>query len=376
MQRRLLPMAAAVLAVLLTAAACGETTVTPTAPESAAPQALPGPTAAPATDTGSRVAVWGDVRNSGSDPAASEGFVNMVRALAAFRFRASIALGDYIDGSGDGVADRQKYEGFLAAARPITAKGRVIWAPGNHERLSDADDHLLWHEMLWHEEVPSGDPTVTQRHHWGPFRLAVGTKTLHGFMLSSVESGVADGTIGFKTATPDTTPGSAWLTQSRQARELVRWLRARPRTQYVVVVVHHPLLDPKTNASYTEQPYVTERNALVRLFARSGVDLVLQGDVHNYRRHVAAERHGLPHPGDGRRSPLLRRHQRQSRRRAARDDRDVKLLGSPSGGPDRYGFTILRQTTSGRIKADDLLREQRAGDGRGQDLRGRQDHPL
>ena len=198
--------------------------------------------------------------------------------------------------------------------------------------------------------MPAGDPEQTQRHHWGPFTLTVGTKTLRGFMLSSDDHGAESGTIGFKTATRDATAGSAWLTQTRQARAVVTWLAARPRTQYVVIAVHHPLYDPKTDAAYMEQPYSAERDALARLFARSGVDLVLQGDVHNYRRHVAPGRTVYLTQGMGGAPPDSAAFSVSHDDVAKRDSLDAAVLGSESGGPDRYGFTILRQTKTGRIK--------------------------
>ena len=67
------------------------------------------------------------------------------------------------------------------------------------------------------------------------------------------------------------------------------WLKNRGRRQWVVIVVHDPLYDAKVGEPWGTTARASEKMKLVRLFRRYGVDLVLQGDVHNYRRHVRAD---------------------------------------------------------------------------------------
>jgi hypothetical protein len=109
------------------------------------------------------------------------------------------------------------------------------------------------------------------------------------------------GWIGFQS---DTVGGSRTVrvsgknytySNSPQADWLIGTLdTAKPWT---VVVMHHALFDAYSTGAYspanqsggatsTNKYYYGERNRLLAFFAAHGVDVVLQGHNHNYRRHV------------------------------------------------------------------------------------------
>ena len=295
-----------------------------------------------------RFAAWGDVRNDAGATAASPGFISLVAALAPSRFSHSINVGDNIYADGDPVGDAARYDSFLGAAKPLTGGRTTHWIVGNHERVYDSDDDLLYHEKLWREGAPaSGGHSL---HHWGSFRMAFGAKRVYGFYLSTTETAGREGTISFKTAVVDSTVGSAWLTQSRQARDLVRWLKDRGRRQWVVIVVHHPLYDAKTDDPWDTSAHSSEKMKLVRLFRRYGVDLVLQGDVHNYRRHVRADGTTYLTQGMGGASPKPDRRTAGEPSVPELDDADRGHLGSPRSGRLRYGWTTFAMLSSGKIR--------------------------
>jgi hypothetical protein len=294
-----------------------------------------------------RFAVWGDVRNDPGETTTPPGFTTLVQALEKTSFSHSITVGDYILGGGDRSADTARYDNFLAAARPLTDGRTTHWVAGNHDRVYDPVDDQLYHEKLWGEAAPSGDHSL---HHWGSFGMTFGSKRVFCFYLSSTETAAREGTIGFKTAVVDPAGGSAWRTQSRQARDLVRWLKDRGRRQWVVIVVHHPLFDAKIDDPWDTTAYASEKMKLVRLFRRYGVDLVLQGDVHNYRRHVRRDGTTYLTQAMGGANPKP-----ESRTSAAPDTpyldaADRGHLGSPGDGHHRYGWTTFAMLSTGALR--------------------------
>jgi hypothetical protein len=306
----------------------------------------PSTTAASSTHTLGRFAVWGDVRNEPGQTTPSPGFVTLVQALEKTSFSHSIAGGDYTYADGDPSADAARYDNFLAAAEPITDGRETHWTIGNHERVYDPVDDRLYHEKIRGEDAPAtaGDGL----HHWGAFRMTFGAKRVFCYYLSSAETAV-EGTIGFKTAVVDATAGSDWRTQSRQARDLVRWLKDRGHSQWVVIVVHHPLYDAKIDDPWDTTAYASEKMKLVRLFGRYGVDLVLQGDVHNYRRHVRRDGTTYLTQGMGGASPRTESYP-GSGDTPYLDPRDIGHLGSPGDGHYRFGWTSFAILSTGQIR--------------------------
>lgn len=129
--------------------------------------------------------------------------------------------------------------------------------------------------------------------------------------------------------------------ESAQAIWLVHALRAiAGRRAWIVVALHHPLLDPKDDAAFatTARP---ERDALVRLFHSYGVDLVLHGDIRNYRRHHQTDGTDYVTEGMAGAPPY-------AVSTAALDAHDVETLGASTGSP-RYGYLTVTTSTTGTV---------------------------
>lgn len=299
-------------------------------------------------------AVWGDTRNESGFTTAAPGFLLLVDDLEHFAFTDSITVGDYTYAANHAANDAARYDSFLAAAQPLTQGRRTVWTIGNHELVGNATDHALWHQKLFGESVPVGCPASAQAHHWGPFTLAYGTVAVNGFVLSTAEGGVATGSIGYKTDVLDLTPGSDWLTQTQQARDLVTWIKERGTQEWVVVALHHPLYDAKIGMPYDTSSPTSEKMKLVDLFHRYGVDLVLQGDVHYYRRHVQPDGTTYLTQGMGGAGPRTESNPGTPGAPVGDtpflDTLDFGHLGSPSSAQKRYGWTVFSVSRSGIIR--------------------------
>ncbi len=318
---------------------------TPLSPQMVTPAPVPG------SATRWAFAVWGDVRADEGSTSVSSGFKKVVAGLDAFTFPAAVAVGDYIYADGSGSGDKARYASFLSTSLPLRS-GRVThWVIGNHERMWDPVDHELYHSQIWSEAVPAGDPATHQRHHWGSFFVSTRGQRIQFFYLSTCESDDGEGSIGFKTATVSSAAKSAWRTQSAQARALVRWLRSRPAKAWAVVTLHHPLYDAKIGDPYDTTTAGSEKMRLVKLFHRYGVDLVLQGDVHNYRRHVQPDGSVYLTQGMGGARPDPASSTSSATDVPHLDSRDRGSLGSPSASRQRCGWTLFRMDDSGRLRA-------------------------
>ena len=122
---------------------------------------------------------------------------------------------------------------------------------------------------------------------------------------------------------------------SAQADFLVNTLRTHANDQhtYLVVALHRPITDPKPHESFDVNG---ERLPLEQLFARYGVDLVLNGHVHAYVRHVMPNGQPYVTVGTGG-SPLY----------------SPRTTVTTSPGTDarrifgHYGFTLFRVNAEG-----------------------------
>ncbi len=95
--------------------------------------------------------------------------------------------------------------------------------------------------------------------------------------------------------------------------------------------------------------YESEKMKLVRLFRRYGVDLVLQGDVHYYRRHVRRDGTIYLTQAMGGANPKPEPHVARSRPPHL-DAADRGHLGSPGGGHYRYGWTSFAVLSTGTLR--------------------------
>jgi Calcineurin-like phosphoesterase len=319
---RLLPCAlAAMLAVLaaLTASGCGSgSSQQPPASAQPSPSAASASasTSPQATGTGGApltIAVWGDTRPATPfTTAASDAFAHVASDLARRSYSLSLGLGDYAFLAGWDSARRinAKYDAFFAAAKPLL-KAPAYYVPGNHELLSDATARQAYNE----------------RFHPAPDWYELDRSSLRILLLSTSEPG-HEGTLGYYgEGSPDNTPQAVWLVERLKA------IAAQDPRAWVIVVLHYPLHDPKP-----EDPWASseERARLDALLGKYGVDLVLQGHVHNYRRHLAPDGITYLTQGTGGAPPKGETY-------PPRDGYDRAAFG------DAYGYTLLSLAPDGAL---------------------------
>ncbi len=263
-----------------------------------------------------KLLAWGDCRPwTTSGNAVSTGLRVVAKAMRAEHADHAIAVGDYVNlGPGDSIATiNAKYDAFFATYRAVGVTTDYLM--GNHEAVS-ADARAVYASRI---------PAT-------PGYYAVKDGPFHVIALNTNEPGYSE-RIGFY--------GVGDSRNSAQADWLVGRLRAiASKRAWIMVALHYPLLDPKPDSAFATTSRV-ERRALVKLFGNYGVDLVLQGDVHNYRRHHQADGTDYVTEGMGGAPPY-------ARSTVALDSRDVRALGSSAGSP-RYGYVTVTRNRSGAV---------------------------
>jgi hypothetical protein len=224
-------------------------------------------------------------------------------------------VGDYVnlDASDPVATINAKYDAFFAAYRRVGIATDYLM--GNHEAVS-----------------PDAVAVFNRRVHALPGYYDLKHGPFHVIALNTSEPG-SSRLLGFY--------GVGDARNSTQAKWLVRTLRGiADRRAWIIVALHEPLFDPKPDSAFATSARA-ERDLLVKLFRAYGVDLVLQGDIHNYRRHRQPDgpdyvTEGMagapPHPVST----------------AVLDPRDVRTLGSSSSSP-RYGYVTLTRSSTGAM---------------------------
>jgi 3',5'-cyclic AMP phosphodiesterase CpdA len=216
-------------------------------------------------------------------------FTRVTTAMLARRGGLAIGLGDYIyakywyGGQPAGPDSRavldRRYRAFRRNEGRLAASMPVLLAIGNHEGVDETlvgsstpfPGTAAWQAAF---ELPSA-PGAGERYYSCDWR-----KRVHVVVLFSTKSG-----LGF--AGPGQ-PGN-----SAQARWLIADLR-RDHHPWTIVVLHHPLYDPRYGHAWFANP--AERDRLASFLWQKGVDLVVQGHDHLYRRHV---QNGVPYITQG-----------------------------------------------------------------------------
>jgi len=273
-------------------------------------------TGSAAAATPYKLLAWGDCRPSTtSGTAVSTGLRVIAKAMRAEHADRAIAGGDYVNlDTSDSIATiNAKYDAFFATYRTIGVGTDYLM--GNHEAVSD-----------------NARAVYNSRVHAAPGYYAVTRGPFHVIALNTDEPGYSEH-IGFY--------GVGDSRNSAQADWLVRTLRTiANKRAWIIVALHVPLLDPKLDSAFATTSR-SERDALVRLFRNYGVDLVLQGDIHNYRRHHCANGTDYVTEGMGGAPPY-------AVSAAALDSHDVKTVSSSPSSP-RYGYVTVTRGTTGAI---------------------------
>jgi hypothetical protein len=193
---------------------------------------------------------FGDV--NGTSDAPPSRFTYVVNAVNSLSPSFSVTSGDAIlDSTSDSVATAlSRWSKYRAVESKLAAP--VYRTAGDNERLDTANRLTAWTQT------------------WAlPLWYSVSTGGVHFVFLNTAYSGHM-GWAGLSEAQ------GTWLRSD---------LAAQPRPSTIVVVTHYPLFNGKTNKPYALDKKA-EATALGALFTSSGVDLVLCGDTHVYRRTV------------------------------------------------------------------------------------------
>jgi len=276
----------------------------------------------PPHDTSHDIVFYGDVRTDlpngvtvGSPPAK---WLRLSERIDSFPHAADLAGGDFIFPLPAGPLPtldqlRSMYGNYLET-RPDSATLGTFAVPGNHEAIATGQPRF---QQAWSEMTGRGQPN------W----YKVDIEGIHVVCLSSDE------------------PRYVGRVPPREVRDLRRWLDGFGRDDWVVVMIHHPLFDPQPTDPWGPQGgYAGERDALARILSQGGVDLVLQGDIHNFRLHPqaievagpdGARRYELPYVtcGQGGAPPY------------AVDDQGPLHPADKGRGGDVAGYILLRVTT-------------------------------
>jgi hypothetical protein len=206
-------------------------------------------------------------------------FAPIAQGIAAAKPNLVLGNGDYINTySSDSTAEVDlKWENFFEVANIFSASAPTMLTVGNHEGLGDA--------------TAAVDPTTTTQQaweFWNDFPGATGFydrvysfdfgKSVHVVMLND-NSYNAFGFAG------DGQPGN-----SPMAQWLIADLKANTRP-WVIVDFHQPLADPASWQFWSGTPASIppggpEEAARLQVFlAQQGVDIVVSGHMHYYKRH-------------------------------------------------------------------------------------------
>jgi hypothetical protein len=274
------------------------------------------PSCALGATTPYKLLVWGDGRPwTTSGTAVSTGFKVVSGSMRAQNADHAIADGDYVYlGANDSVATiNAKYDAFFATYDKVGVK--TDYAMGNHEAVG-----------------PNGRTVYYDRIHAQPGYYTVNDGPFDVIVLNTNVPGL-DKRIGFY--------GVGDSRNSVQADWLVRQLTAiTNKRAWIIVALHHPLLDPETDDPFATTA-IAERNALVKLFHAYGVDLVVQGDSHFYRRHHRTDGSSYVTEGMAGAPPV-------AASTTPIDGHDVTTLGSTGSSP-LYGYVTVKRDKTGTI---------------------------
>lgn len=220
--------------------------------------------------TTATLAVFGDVNNSDSDtPSPVFGYVcaGIMNSGAHVALSTGDALNDIADTSATVALGR--WREYMAVETPMLGDFMPVWrTAGDNDRLDVAARLQAWNQVF--SNYPTR-PDASRRWY---------AKSLMGIHVVFLNTAYADhvGSIGYVSeSSAGNSAEATWLVSDLKAATSGRGCKT------IVVVTHYPLMEGKTTKPYsgTQQ---AEATALQSLFAKYGVDMVLAGDTHVYRR--------------------------------------------------------------------------------------------
>jgi hypothetical protein len=210
---------------------------------------------------------YGDVRPSSgaTNSPYSSGWTHVRDKVIATSHAFDVVPGDLVQGLGgtDTLAnDLAKYD-WLFKNMGTEQSVPHVYAPGNHENFAAANYRSAWQQKI-------------NNAHYRTYSYGAGTVAsprTFVVQLSTEEPGYS-GRIGLVSETSTSnSPQATWLVQTLQ-RE------AWNANEYIVVLFHRPLADPKPGET------MSDKTAVENLFTKYGVDLVINAHVHVYVRHT------------------------------------------------------------------------------------------
>jgi len=206
-------------------------------------------------------------------------FLPVAQGIAAAKANLVLGNGDYINTySSDSTAEVDlKWENYFAVANTFSASAPTMLTVGNHEGLGDST---------------AMDPTTTTQQAWEFWNDFPGAPGFYDRVYSfdfgkSVHVVVLDDNtynpLGFAgDGQPGNSPMAQWLIADLEAN-------TRP---WVIVDLHQPIADPASWQFWSGVPASIppggpeEQARLEAFLARQGVDIVVSGHMHYYKRHV------------------------------------------------------------------------------------------
>jgi hypothetical protein len=212
---------------------------------------------------------YGDVNDSSRGDAPAPVFGHVLAGMRATRTGAAVSTGDFLNDIADTSVSTatSRWDKVLAVERDRL--GLPVWrTAGDNDRVDVSARLEAWNRQF------SGYPTTPDdRRRWYSKQI----DGIHVVLLNAAYGGHM-GWVGYEgPGDPDNSAQADWLVKDLRAAS------ARPAT--IVVVMHYPLLKGKTDKPYARSK-AAEAARLRALFARSGVDLVLAGDTHVYRKTI------------------------------------------------------------------------------------------
>jgi hypothetical protein len=215
----------------------------------------------PAATNSFTFVAFGDANQSGtSTPPAP--FLKVMDAIHDSGAALGVSSGDFINDLPDSAGS--SFSSYAANETPHV--GIPVWrTSGDNDHLNDSTRLAAWNATF------ASLPTAADPHRrW----FSADHDGVH-FVFLGTDVGGRLGYIGYT--------GETSSSNSTEAVWLVKDLQAQPQPATIVVLMHEPLVFGKSSGAYATTR-ASEATALEALFAKYGVDMVIAGHTHVFRR--------------------------------------------------------------------------------------------